>query len=303
MEDPARVLDRPDQQVGEQVPILERRPVQGLTPAPAADQVKEGVDPAEALDQGPAPLGGRLPVEQVDPARVAALLRQPDPGNDLLSRRLIPIAPTDRRPLQRQSLRHHRPEAAAHPGDCDDATLEADRVHRDIIVHRAGDPPARRSVSPHCDSEAMLRQANPRRQGDIGEMCAAEWLTRRGYGVWIPLCHSPDVDLLAQDESGFLRVQVKTSTVLRNGRFEVSLATKGGNRSWTGRVKELDPARFDYLFVLVADGRKWFVPAGAVGGRSVLLLGGPKYAEFEVDAQQPRPGEGVLVGEAGFEPA
>lgn len=115
-------------------------------------------------------------------------------------------------------------------------------------------------------------------------MAAAEWLTRNGYGVWIPLCHSPDVDLIAHRKNRYLRVQVKTATVFRNGRFAVSLATNGGNQSWNGRVKALDPARYDYLFILVADGRKWFIPACDVGGSTSVLLGGPKYARFEVDA-------------------
>lgn len=79
------------------------------------------------------------------------------------------------------------------------------------------------------------------------------------------------------------RVQVKTTTVFRKGRYEVSLATRGGNQSWSGRVKTLDSTRYDYLFVLVADGRKWFIPAPDVGGGSGILLGGPKYARFEVD--------------------
>jgi hypothetical protein len=47
--------------------------------------------------------------------------------------------------------------------------------------------------------------------------------------------------------------------------------------------KALDPTRFDYLFVLVADGRKWLIPAISVDGRTNILLGGPKYASFEVD--------------------
>jgi hypothetical protein len=65
----------------------------------------------------------------------------------------------------------------------------------------------------------------------------------------------------------------------------VSLATKGGNQSWTGRVKTLDPGRYDYLFTLVSDGRKWFIPSSEVDGRTMVLLGGPKYARFEVDRQ------------------
>ena len=127
-----------------------------------------------------------------------------------------------------------------------------------------------------------LRQTNPRRQGDIGEAAAIAWLTRAGFGVWIPLGHSPDADLIAQRDDRLLRVQVKTSTALRNDRYEVSLATKGGNRSWSGRVKTIDPSRYEYLFVLVGDGRQWFIPAAQITAKTMVLLGGPKYAAFEV---------------------
>jgi hypothetical protein len=143
-----------------------------------------------------------------------------------------------------------------------------------------------------------LRQANPRRQGDIGEAAAIAWLTRVGFGVWVPLGHSSDADLIAQRGDRLLRVQVKTSTALRKGRYEVSLATKGGNRSWSGRVKTIDAGRYEYLFVLVADGRQWFIPATEIAAKTMLLLGGPKYARFEVDAAT-----GAAMGEAGFEPA
>ena len=142
-----------------------------------------------------------------------------------------------------------------------------------------------------------LRQTHPRRQGDIGEAAAIAWLTRAGFGVWIPHGHSPDADLIAERDRRLLRIQVKTSTALRNGRYEVSLATKGGNRSWSGRVKENNPGRYDYLFVLVADGRQWFIPAAAIEARMMLLLGGPKYAAFEVEG-----GTATTMGERGFEP-
>jgi hypothetical protein len=129
---------------------------------------------------------------------------------------------------------------------------------------------------------AALRQTNPRRQGDIGEAAAIAWLTRAGFGVWIPLGHSPDADLIAQLDDRLLRVQVKTSTALRNDRYEVSPTTKGGNRSWSGRVKTLDPSRYEYLLVLVGDGRQWFIPAAQIAAKTMVLLGGPKYAAFEV---------------------
>jgi hypothetical protein len=129
-----------------------------------------------------------------------------------------------------------------------------------------------------------LRHANRRIQGDIGEAAAIAWLTRTGFGVWVPLGHSPDADLIAQRGDRLHRVQVKTSTALRNGRYEVSLATKGGNRSWSGRVKTIDPCRYEYLFVLVADGRQWFIPSSAIAAKTMLLVGGPKYAAYEVEA-------------------
>jgi hypothetical protein len=99
----------------------------------------------------------------------------------------------------------------------------------------------------------------------------------------VPFGHSPDYDLAADFGDRLLRVQVKTSTYLTKGRYEVTLATRGGNQSWSGQVKRLDTTRCDYLFVHVGDGRRWFIPVAALGGWSGILVGGPKYAEFEVE--------------------
>jgi PD-(D/E)XK nuclease superfamily protein len=132
-----------------------------------------------------------------------------------------------------------------------------------------------------------LRQKHPRRQGDIGEAIAASWLTQTGYGVWVPFGHSPDCDLIAQDETQLLRIQVKTCTMFRNERWEVSISTRGGNRSWNGLVKHLERDRYDYLFVVVADWRCWFIPSGSIDAKSMVRLGGPKYAPFEISAPCP----------------
>ena len=128
---------------------------------------------------------------------------------------------------------------------------------------------------------------NWRRQGDIGELSAAQWLAGRGAKVAIPFGHSPDWDLLVEFGDRLLRVQVKTSTVFRKGRWEVTLCTRGGNQSWSGLVKRLDARRFDYLFVHVGDGRRWFIPAADLDASSGLRLGGPKYARFEVEPGEP----------------
>ena len=134
----------------------------------------------------------------------------------------------------------------------------------------------------------------PREQGDIGELSALSWLADHGAKASIPFGHSPDYDLVADLDGRLLRVQVKTATFFRHGRWEVSLATYGGNQSWTGLVKRFDATRCDYLFVLVRDGRRWFIPSDALGGGRRILLGGPKYAEFEVEPGNPIP-EGITA--------
>jgi hypothetical protein len=128
---------------------------------------------------------------------------------------------------------------------------------------------------------------SPREQGDFGEQSAIDWLRWHGYAVYLPLGHSPHCDLIAEDGATLLRVQVKTSTVFFKNRWAVAVCTKGGNQSWSGLVKRLDPKRIDYLFVLVADGRRWFIPAPAIGGGTAVHLGGPKYAAYEVKSGRP----------------
>ena len=70
----------------------------------------------------------------------------------------------------------------------------------------------------------------PRRQGDAGELSAMNWLSYAGALVCKPLFKSPDHDLLADFGDRIVRVQVKTSTCWRLNRWEVTLATRGGNQ-------------------------------------------------------------------------
>jgi PD-(D/E)XK endonuclease len=124
-------------------------------------------------------------------------------------------------------------------------------------------------------------------QGDLGEASAIEWLVSRGYPVWIPVGRSPDSDLVTRIDGRLAGVQVETCRRLFNGRFQVMVCTKGGNQSWNGVVKRFSATRCDWLFVLVADGRRWFIPSSEVGGGSAIMLGGPKYAAFEVEPGRP----------------
>jgi hypothetical protein len=117
--------------------------------------------------------------------------------------------------------------------------------------------------------------------------------------VFIPVAHTPQhYDFLADFGAGVLRVQVKTSTCWRKARWEVTLCTRGGNQSWNGQVKVLDPTQCDVVFVHVADGRRWYIPAAMLGGGSGIRLGGPKYSEFEVDPGKPLLTRATVRGDA-----
>jgi PD-(D/E)XK endonuclease len=116
----------------------------------------------------------------------------------------------------------------------------------------------------------------PREQGDWGERSAALWLLSQGALVFIPFGHSPDIDLITILEDRAVRVQVKNCSHWRQNRWECLLCTRGGNQSWSGIVKRLDPSRYDYLFVVVADGRRWWIPSAALEVGTRLRLGGPQ---------------------------
>ncbi len=130
------------------------------------------------------------------------------------------------------------------------------------------------------------------RQGDLGEASAVDWFTRLGAVVFAPLGHSRDVDLIALLDGNLLRIQVKTSTQQSSTpagsqRCSVNLATAGGNRSWSGKVKRMDPDRFDFLFVLTGEGRRWCIPATALEAANSISLGGDKYSGYEVEPVAP----------------
>jgi hypothetical protein len=114
---------------------------------------------------------------------------------------------------------------------------------------------------------------DPRGQGERGEQLAAAWFIDREIEVFVPLLHTPrDFDF-----------------IVRVGRGAQASAgqTRGGNQSWSGVVKRLDGSKYDYLFVHVADGRRWFIPSTAITCGCSVRVGGPKYAEWELDRGLP----------------
>lgn len=140
--------------------------------------------------------------------------------------------------------------------------------------------------------ESRKRLINRSHQGDLGEASAIDWFTRLGGVVFTPVGHSPDVDLIVILDGHPSRIQVKTSTQTSrtpsgNSRFPVRIATSGGNQSWNGRPKPVDPDDFDFLFALTGGGRRWCIPVAALEAGSTITLGGSKYAEFEIEPAAP----------------
>jgi hypothetical protein len=133
----------------------------------------------------------------------------------------------------------------------------------------------------------MGERWTPRRQGDLGELSAMQWLVSRGAIVYLPLLHSPDCDLVADFDGGLVRVQVKTSTCWSRNRWYFALCTRGGNQSWNGIVKRIDASRCDYLFAHAGDGRRWYIPIRVLDGTTAVVLGGTKYSEYEIAPGEP----------------
>lgn len=125
----------------------------------------------------------------------------------------------------------------------------------------------------------MLKHKNSKKQGDEGLGVAIGWFSCQGFTVCIPLTDSQPYDLVVETDDGLKKVQVKTTRNVRNGRCEVELRTKGGNKSGTGKTKQFDPKTVDLLFVLTHDGRKYLIPTNRLRGTSTIVLC-EYYAEF-----------------------
>ena len=124
-------------------------------------------------------------------------------------------------------------------------------------------------------------------QGDQGEHAAVAWLMSQGWQVALPIGNCSNWDVAAEFDGRLQRVQVKTSRVMRADRYEITICTRGGNQSWNGLVKHFSPARCDFLYVHTRDGRRWFIPSTDVGGGTHIVVGGPKYASYEVERGAP----------------
>jgi hypothetical protein len=138
----------------------------------------------------------------------------------------------------------------------------------------------------------------PREQGDWSERSAIIWLLEHGAAVFAPIGHSPDFDLIAVLTARPSASRSRAPVAAQTGGGSSPYVRGAGTRAGTASSSVSTRPRYDYLFVAVADGRRWWVPSNLVGGGNAIMLGGPKYAAFEVDPGPPMPGAEVLDSDA-----
>jgi len=89
---------------------------------------------------------------------------------------------------------------------------------------------------------------NSKKQGDAGLGQAIAYFTMQGYEVALPLTESAEWDLIVEIDGLLKRVQVKTSSQMRNNVAIVDASTKGGNQSFSTK-KNIQDQNWDLIFI------------------------------------------------------
>jgi hypothetical protein len=120
---------------------------------------------------------------------------------------------------------------------------------------------------------------NSKKQGDIGLGMAISHYCSLGYTVSIPLTDSQSYDLIV-DNGTIQRVQVKTTSLKKSGKYLVNMRTMGGNqkRYW---CKKMDKSEVDILFILTDDHSIYIIPTKDIKSESGLTLS-DVYKNFKV---------------------
>lgn len=122
---------------------------------------------------------------------------------------------------------------------------------------------------------------NRKQQGDIGVAMAIAHYTKKGNVVSVPLTDNARYDLVVEVDGYLKRIQVKTSSYVIRGMYEVTLRTKGGNMSGVGTVKKISKDECDLLFVYTFDDSCYEFPVEVFDQKSTLLLG-KKYEIYKL---------------------
>lgn len=109
-------------------------------------------------------------------------------------------------------------------------------------------------------------------QGNVGVGRAISYYTSIGYAVSIPLNDTQKYDLIVDNGSQLLRVQIKTTRhKSKYGIYQVEMHNTGG-ASGVYKPKEFDKATCDILFVLTKEGACYEIPTEQIQVKHCLAL-------------------------------
>lgn len=112
-------------------------------------------------------------------------------------------------------------------------------------------------------------------QGSVGLGSAIAYFTAHGYVVSIPLNDNQGYDLIVDKDNHLQRVQVKTTGAKTRGSrtYTVQLKSVHARKSSKNVIRRFTADRADLLYVLVADGTKYLIPAQLADGKTSMSLG------------------------------
>lgn len=119
---------------------------------------------------------------------------------------------------------------------------------------------------------------NTVQQGSVGLAAAIFYYQKLGWIVSIPTVDNQSYDLIVDNGTKLMTVQVKTSKYKQNGSYIVCIRRIRVNTTET-KIHPMD--KCDLVFVLCEDGSVYSVPYDKVTGTELRL--NAKYNEFKVD--------------------
>lgn len=119
----------------------------------------------------------------------------------------------------------------------------------------------------------MFKGKAHNKQGNVGLGDAIAYFTSKGLTVCIPLTDSQDYDLVFEENNFLKKVQVTTTTsISRSGNYQIDLRVTGGARKGKPYIKHFDPSRYDYIYILTDEPKRYLIPTSVIKTKSSITL-------------------------------
>ena len=138
-----------------------------------------------------------------------------------------------------------------------------------------GASPGRKPASERSSAQkaAQARGAAITWRGDLGEVAFVHKAMSLGYVVAKPYGQMHRYDFMVEGGNKLWRVQVKTSTCMRDGKYQLCV-----QRITHRRVVAYTESELDFVVAYLMPEKIWYVlPISAIAGRRSLLLAPPNF--------------------------